>query len=203
MASLSAELPSVIFVLGGPGSGKGTQSAKLVTEFGVVHLSAGDLLREERASGSENAKLIEDFIREGKIVPVVITVNLIKKAMVNHIARGKWLFLVDGFPRDEQNLSGWEEVMKGFAKVELVLYFECPERVMEERLLQRGLTSGRSDDNAESIKKRFVTFVKSTQPIIDLFKAKGLVAHIIADRSVEEVFEETKAAVEKIIAQRK
>lgn len=73
--------PEIVFVLGGPGSGKGTQCAKLVEKYNFVHLSAGDLLRAERNSGSEVATLINDYIKEGAIVPVAITVNLIKKAI--------------------------------------------------------------------------------------------------------------------------
>ena len=90
------------FVLGGPGCGKGTQCANLVRDLGFVHLSAGDLLREERDSGSKDAELINNIIKEGKIVPVAITVNLIKKAMIKHGWRKK-KYLIDGFPRNEDN----------------------------------------------------------------------------------------------------
>jgi len=93
-------------VLGGPGSGKGTQCAKLVADHGFVHLSAGDLLREERDSGSDKANLINSYISEGKIVPVEITCELIKQAM----KKAGWAdkkYLIDGFPRSEDNLLGW------------------------------------------------------------------------------------------------
>lgn len=90
-------------VFSGPGAGKGTQCAKLVEHHGFVHLSAGDLLRAEKASGSETAELIAKIIAEGAIVPVAITCGLIKKAMeLNGWASGK--FLVDGFPRNDDNL---------------------------------------------------------------------------------------------------
>lgn len=131
----------------------------------------------------------------------VITVNLIKAAMEKCLEKGARLFLVDGFPRDEQNVAGWNEVMDGFAVVKLVLYFDCPEPVMEARLLERGKTSGRSDDNLESIRKRFKTYVASTTPIIEGFAAKGLVCRIIADRSVDEVFQEAHTAVKQILDQ--
>merc|ERR1719410_3239303 len=98
--------PNVVFVLGGPGAGKGTQCANLVNEFGLVHLSAGDLLRAERNSGSKDAELINNYIKEGKIVPVAITVGLIKKAMNNLMSNeGKYVFIIDGFPRNYDNLS--------------------------------------------------------------------------------------------------
>lgn len=94
----------VVFVLGGPGSGKGTNCAKIVELYGYVHLSAGDLLREERNSGSELAEMINTYIAEGKIVPAEVTVRLLHAAMEKS---GKTKFLVDGFPRDMDNLNCW------------------------------------------------------------------------------------------------
>ena len=90
------------FVLGGPGSGKGTVCAKLVEEHGFVHLSAGDLLRAERDSGSPDGELINNIIMKGEIVPVDITVNLIKKAMEQN-GWSETKFLIDGFPRNQDN----------------------------------------------------------------------------------------------------
>ena len=180
--------PVVVFVLGGPGSGKGTQSEKISSKYGFKHLSAGDLLREERQRpGSEFGTLIEGYIREGKIVPVEITVNLIKRAME---VSGNSKFLIDGFPRNLDNVSGWETLMKGKVDEKLCLFLDCPESVMEERLILRGVDSGRSDDNIESIRKRFKTFVTETVPIVEMFRKRGLVAHVMADRSKEQVWEE-------------
>ena len=143
-----------MFVLGGPGSGKGTQCANIVRDFGFIHLSAGDLLRQEQQRSGPNAELINTYIKEGKIVPVEITVSLIKNAMQENIGKGRHYFLVDGFPRNQNNLEGWDGIMRDFAEVSFVLFFDCPEEVMEQRLLSRGKTSGRADDNIESIKKR-------------------------------------------------
>ena len=92
------------------GSGKGTQCAKLVEEYGVIHLSAGDLLRAERNSGSKVANEINEHIKNGSIVPVKITVGLIKKAMQGHMKNGNYVFVIDGFPRNKDNYDGWYEV---------------------------------------------------------------------------------------------
>ena len=98
--------PQVVFFLGGPGSGKGTQSALINEKFGFKHLSAGDLLREERKSGSSDGELIESLIKEGKIVPSRITVSLLHNAMKKlGMENGK--FLIDGFPRNRENLESW------------------------------------------------------------------------------------------------
>lgn len=183
----------VVFVLGGPGAGKGTQCSNIVRDYGYIHLSAGDLLREERNSGSETATLIETYIKEGKIVPVEITVNLLKRAMETHQSHGNNLFLIDGFPRNKDNLDGWNRVMKDVADVQFVLFFDCPENIMEARLLERGKTSGRSDDNIESIKKRFATFIGESMPVIDHFATQGKVRKILATNSVEQVYADVQA----------
>ena len=151
----------MIFVLGGPGVGKGTQSSLLAQRYGFVHLSAGDLLREERARGGPVADMIEATIREGRIVPVEVTVGLLKAAM---LASGKGKFLVDGFPRNFDNVSGWEAAMTGVAELDGMLQYEAPEGVLVARLLERGKSSGRSDDNEESILKRLRTYGESTLP---------------------------------------
>jgi UMP-CMP kinase len=143
-ASATAAAPRVIFVLGGPGAGKGTQCSNLVEEFDFVHLSAGDLLREERANAaSQYGELISSYIKDGKIVPVEITVKLLLNAMNKS---GRSAFLIDGFPRNADNLAGWERVVGKQAQVLGCLYFDCPEAVMEARLLERGKTSGRTDE---------------------------------------------------------
>merc|ERR1712013_798913 len=111
--------PNVMEVLGGPGAGKGTQCAKIVEQFGHVHLSAGDLLRAERASpGSQYGELIEHHITNGTIVPVEITCSLLERAMTES---DKNNFLIDGFPRNEDNLQGWTKVMGDKVNMQCVL----------------------------------------------------------------------------------
>jgi UMP-CMP kinase len=190
--------PKVVFVLGGPGAGKGTQCKLISDEFDFVHLSAGDLLREERQRpGSEYGELIESYIRDGKIVPVQITCSLLKRAMENHgWENGK--FLIDGFPRNMDNLQGWKDATEGLVEEKFCLFFDCPEAVMEERVLARGATSGRSDDNVESIRKRFKTFIESTMPIVESFREQGKVRVVKTDRSVELVWEDIRPLFKEI-----
>jgi len=183
---------NVVFVLGGPGAGKGTQCAKIVEEFKYVHLSAGDLLREERSeASSQYGKLIDDHIKAGTIVPVEITCSLLERAMKNS---GKQNFLIDGFPRNENNLQGWENEMNDKVDVNFVLYFSCPLETCTERCLARGAGgSGRADDNLETLKKRFNTFLNETMPIVEHYKKKGMVQTVEATVAPEEVFETVKA----------
>ena len=143
--------PKVVFVLGAPGSGKGTQCTKLSQKFSYLHLSAGDLLREERSKEtSPFREEIEHHIREGSIVPVEITVKLIDIAMEKSPSK---LVLIDGFPRNQNNLDGWQAIMKDKADVQFVLLLDCPVQVCIQRCL--GRNQGRIDDNEETLRKRF------------------------------------------------
>ncbi|GMY22938.1 UMP-CMP kinase 3-like [Fagus crenata] len=178
--------PTVVFVLGGPGSGKGTQCANIVEHFGYTHLSAGDLLRAEIKSGSENGTMIQNMIKEGKIVPSEVTIKLLQRAMQES---GNDKFLIDGFPRNEENRAAFEEVTK--IEPAFVLFFDCSEEEMERRLLNRN--QGREDDNIETIRKRFNVFLESSLPVIEHYNSRGKVRKIEAARPVEEVFESVKA----------
>jgi UMP-CMP kinase len=190
---------TVLFVLGGPGAGKGTQCAKLVSDHGFTHLSAGDLLRaEQERPGSEFGDLIRDYIKNGLIVPMEVTVQLLENAMTDALKKAgssKGRFLIDGFPRKMDQAHKFEEAV---CPAKLVLFFDCPENVMEERLLERGKTSGRSDDNAESIRKRFRTFIETSMPVVDYFEKEGKVIKLDATPTPDQVFVETK----KLLKQR-
>uniref|UniRef100_A0A0E0EEN0 UMP-CMP kinase n=1 Tax=Oryza meridionalis TaxID=40149 RepID=A0A0E0EEN0_9ORYZ len=177
---------TVVFVLGGPGSGKGTQCANIVEHFGFTHLSAGDLLRAEIKSGSENGTMIENMIKEGKIVPSEVTIKLLQDAMIKN-ENDK--FLIDGFPRNEENRAAFENVTK--ISPAFVLFFDCSEEEMERRLLARN--QGRVDDNIETIRKRFKVFVESSLPVIEHYNAKDKVKKIDAAKPISEVFEDVKA----------
>ncbi|CAI0402883.1 unnamed protein product [Linum tenue] len=185
--SLAEKKPTVVFVLGGPGSGKGTQCANIVEHFGYTHLSAGDLLRAEIKSGSENGTMIQTMIKEGKIVPSEVTIKLLEKAILG-IDNDK--FLIDGFPRNEENRAAFEAVVRTKIEPEFVLFFDCPEEEMERRLLSRN--QGREDDNIETIRKRFKVFLDSSLPVVEYYAAKGKVKKIDAAKPVQEVFDAVK-----------
>jgi len=165
-------------------------------QLGWTHLSAGDLLRAERTAGGDNAKLIEEFIEAGKIVPVEITVGLIKKAMTKILNEtGKNNFLVDGFPRSLENWSGWQTVYGAEAVMPHMLFFECPLEVLEKRILGRAQYSGRSDDNVESLRKRFTTYKDETMPIVDVFRAATKCTELDSSTPREEVWASVKNAL--------
>lgn len=194
----SADDVTVVFVLGGPGAGKGTQCANLVSDYGFKHLSAGDLLREEQdRPGSEFGEMIKTYIKEGTIVPMEVTIQLLENAMKSSIEGGenpkKW-FLIDGFPRKLDQAHAFE---RSVVPSKFTLFFDCSEEVMEKRLLHRGETSGRADDNIESIKKRFRTFVETSMPVVNEFESQGKVVKVGAEKSPEEVYRDVQEEFKK------
>jgi len=198
----------VVFILGGPGSGKGTQCTLLSQQEQQnghwSHLSAGDLLRAERQSGSDLAEIINQKIFAGQIVPSNITVTLLKNAMekIYQTNQSCTKFLIDGFPRSEENCVVWDEVMSSVeCELKFVLFLDCPEDVMTGRLLERAKTSGRNDDNLETIRKRFKTFREESMPIVEMYEKKGLLRKVVADCSVEDVYQEVKSLFEDDIGQ--
>jgi UMP-CMP kinase len=223
---------SIIFVLGGPGSGKGTQCAKLVHDFGFKHLSAGDLLRAEQdREGSRYGDMIRHIIKEGAIVPMEVTVKLLEDKILETINEpdGPRRFLIDGmytlqllpfthtythipayiyatttniqqtyepdtlikigFPRKMDQAIKFEQAVTPSL---FTLFFDCPEATMQERLMQRGKTSGRADDNAESIKKRFKTFVETSMPVVEYFEQQGKVLKVSAVPAPDQVYDDVK-----------
>lgn len=182
----SAQLQkSVVFILGGPGSGKGTQCSKLVQEFGLLHLSAGDLLRAHMKSGTPDGTMVAEMIKQGQIVPSHVTISLLQKAMADS-KQSK--VLIDGFPRNDENRAAYETQTS--SEPDFILFFDCPESVMEQRLL--GRNEGRTDDNAETIRKRFKVFLESSMPVISHYERKGKVHRFHADRSPEDIYREVR-----------
>lgn len=182
----------IIFVLGGPGSGKGTQCDRIVAKYKLKHLSAGDLLREEVKSGSPTGQELEGVMKEGKLVPKEVTIGLLKKAMLKSSSNA---FLIDGFPRALDQAQSFEDEIQ---PCDMVLFFDCPPDVMEQRLTERGKTSGRSDDNAETIHKRFKTFTEESMPVVDKYASQGKAHKISAVPPPEEVFQEVVKILEPV-----
>ncbi len=185
--------PNVVFVLGGPGAGKGTMCELAESQLGWVHLSIGELCRMEQKSGGPSAAKIDEFISAGKLVPNEIIVDLIKNAM-DTVTRttGKNNFLLDGFPRSVANLEVWHEIFGRETELPKMIYFECPYDVLEKRILGRAKYSGRSDDNAKSVKLRFDTFKAETLPIVTLFKSKNKCVEINTGQDRQAVYAEVR-----------
>ncbi|CAN0177157.1 unnamed protein product [Ectocarpus sp. 6 AP-2014] len=170
------ERNEVVFVLGGPGSGKGTHCARIAAEFGYTHLSTGDLLREEQKKESELATKIAECIRDGQLVPSSTMVALLKEAILKGDSKR---FLLDGFPRSKDNLETWFDAFSDEEiQVSFTLFLHCPKEELKKRLLERGETSGRADDNVETVLKRFDTFEKESLPVVEELRRLGMVRKV-------------------------
>lgn len=183
--------PNVVFVIGGPGSGKGTMCELAESQLGWTHLSTGELLRAELQAGGATATTIEEYMTAGELVPNEIVMTLLKNTMET-VTRttGRNNFLLDGFPRSLENLDGWYEVFGRDTELPRMLYLECPYEVLEKRILSRARYSGRSDDNIESVKLRFDTFRTETLPIVELFRNRDQCVEIDTSQDRQAVYAE-------------
>ncbi|MFA7668650.1 MAG: nucleoside monophosphate kinase [Burkholderiaceae bacterium] len=181
--------PNVIFVLGGPGAGKGTMCELAEIQLGWTHLSTGNLLRAEQEAGGPTTEVIKEYIAAGKLVPNEIVVRLLKDAMEKTTrTTGKRNFLIDGFPRSLSNLEAWYDVFGRETELPTMLYFECPFDVLEQRIMGRARYSGRADDNVEAMRLRFDTFKAETLPTVELFRSKGKCVDIDTSQDREKVY---------------
>ncbi|XP_070027088.1 UMP-CMP kinase isoform X1 [Nicotiana sylvestris] len=184
-SSSTRNSPYVAFVLGGPGSGKGTQCLKIAETFGFEHIGAGDLLRKEMYSSTEEGAMIQKLMREGSIAPSEVTVKLIQKAIESAENRK---FLIDGFPRSEENRTAYERIIG--AEPNFVLFFDCPEEVMVKRVLNRN--EGRVDDNEHTVKERLKVYKAVTLPVVNHYAKKGKLYKIDGTGTQEEIFERVR-----------
>lgn len=169
----------IYFVLGGPGSGKGTQCKLLENHLDCKHISAGDLLRKEKLKDTPKSIIINDLINNGQIVPSYITIELILSEIKDSTNE---IILLDGFPRNFENLDTWMKLNNEIKYK--CLYFDCEDEVLIKRLIERGKTSARSDDNIDIITKRLETYHNSTKPVIDYFTEKKLIHKINTNRDI-------------------
>lgn len=153
----------------------------------IKHLSAGALLREEQMKPTPEGKLIDSYLKEGRIVPVDISLGLLKKAVVDLNCDR---YVIDGFPRNWDNLEGWNKEMGDVCELESVLFIDCDEATMEKRILERGKASGRDDDNLQSVRKRFETFKRETIPVVEHFKKEhAMKFHSVSgDGSIDDCY---------------
>eukprot|EP00951_Prasinocladus_malaysianus_P015506 scaffold118992_cov36-Prasinocladus_malaysianus.AAC.3 len=180
---------NIVFVVGGPGSGKGTQCQKIAKDFGYTHFSTGDLLRDEVARGSPLGRQVASIVQEGQLVPDDMIVDLIKKKMIESEAKD---FLLDGFPRTLAQAIAFDEQVK---KPSAAMLLECPQDELEKRVLKRGETSGRGDDNLEIVRKRFEIFREQSLPVIERYEPM-LAYKVTSSGTISETYTEVKRVIE-------
>jgi adenylate kinase len=186
-----------IILFGPPGSGKGTQSEKLIEAYGLIHLSTGDILRREIASATTLGLEAKNLMDEGNLVPDNVVVGMISSALDNNSqAKG---FLFDGFPRTEAQSIALDKLLaERDTEIGVVLALDVSREELVKRLLQRGLTSGRSDDNNETIiSNRILEYQTKTTVVANYYSKFHKVVEVKGEGTVEEIFSSLCSEIDK------
>jgi adenylate kinase len=186
-----------LILFGPPGSGKGTQSEKLVDKYGLVHLSTGNLLREEIAQRTPLGLEAKSFMDKGQLVPDEVVIGMVDSYFDKHKeARG---FLFDGFPRTIAQAIALDKLLElKRTEIAAVVALDVSEEELVKRLLKRGETSGRSDDNSEDvIRKRFSVYTNETTPVADHYRKARKFQAIKGEGSIDQIFQSISEAVDK------
>lgn len=186
-----------IILFGPPGSGKGTQSEKIVEKFGLVHLSTGNLLRQEIADKTPLGQAAKKFMDKGQLVPDEVVIGMIDSCIENHSdAKG---FLLDGFPRTVAQAEALDKLLDlKETSISKMIALEVSEDELVSRLLKRGETSGRSDDtNEEIIRNRLAVYKKDTSQVAEHYKEEDKFEIIKGEGSVDDIFEFLRKSIEE------
>ena len=182
----------IVFVLGGPGCGKGTQAISISTDYGLGYAAAGDILRAKSMDPSfEHSKEIFDVMAAGKLVRPSLIVNSVNHAINNS---NKTVFLMDGFPRSIEQDDAFRDRSSCYA----VVFLDAPDEVLCQRIANRALTSERNDDNEEVVRKRIKNYKEQTVPVIERYQKEGKVYTVDASRSIPEVREDFLRVLRKL-----
>ena len=188
-----------IILFGPPGSGKGTQSEKLIDKYGLVHLSTGDLLRKERQLKTPLGIEAQQFVDKGQLVPDEVVIGMISSALdENAEARG---FLFDGFPRTVAQAEALDRLLElKKSDISLVLFLEVNEEELIKRLVNRGKTSGRTDDADENIqRKRQEVYKNETLPVAAHYARAKKVINVNGIGDIDDIFSRLSAQIDKKI----
>ncbi|MBP8849406.1 MAG: adenylate kinase [Breznakibacter sp.] len=184
-----------VVIFGPPGSGKGTQSELIIQKYGFAHISTGDLLRYEISQHTQLGTIAKKYIDKGELVPDDVIIDMIDHKIEKlHNVSG---VIFDGFPRTTEQAASLKKMLASHKEdVGVMLNLEVPKEELVTRLLKRGETSGRSDDNLETIEKRINVYNAQTTPVIDFYKSEKKYAPIVGTGTVEEIFGRIAAVID-------
>ena len=186
-----------IVIFGAPGSGKGTQSERIVEKYGINHISTGDVLRAEIKNGTELGKTAKGYIDQGQLIPDELMIDIL--ASVFDSFKDSKGVIFDGFPRTIAQAEALKKMLAERGQdVSVMVDLEVPEDELMVRLIKRGKDSGRADDNEETIKKRLHVYHSQTAPLIDWYKNEKKYPHINGLGTMEGIFAEICEAIDKL-----
>lgn len=187
-----------IILFGPPGAGKGTQSERLLNHFGLNHLSTGDLLRAERAAGTELGLKADEYIKKGALVPDEVVIGMVRnKIAATPDSKG---FIFDGFPRTIAQGEALDLMLEEFqAPINIVLGLEVSEEELVKRLLLRGQSSGRADDQSEAtIRNRYQVYLNETSPLVEFYQGQGKYKSIPGEGAMEGIFDHLVRSIQEV-----
>jgi adenylate kinase len=185
-------MPLDIVILGPPGAGKGTQGKLIAADAGIPHVNTGEMFRAECAAGTELGERVRSILDDGDLVPDDLTIEVVRARLAqDDTARG---FVLDGFPRTLAQAEAFDRVLAEIDRGELcvVLDFQVSDEIAVHRLLGRAGVEGRSDDTPDRIQHRLDVYHEKSEPLVEYYRARGILVGIHADRTVEEVFAEVQ-----------
>lgn len=186
-----------VVLFGAPGSGKGTQSAKLIDEYGLYHISTGEVLRDHIKRGTELGKIADSYISKGNLIPDDLMIKILDNVLETHAA-GKKGVVFDGFPRTIPQAEALKELLhKRGTDLHAVIGLEVPEEELIGRMLKRGQETGRADDNLETIKQRMNVYHNQTQPLKEYYLQNGKYLGINGSGVVDEIFDNIAKGIER------
>ena len=192
-----------LVIFGAPGSGKGTQSQKLIARSGLTHISTGDVLRAQIAAGTELGKIADSYISKGQLIPDDLMVDILAQE-VDRLRPQASGFIFDGFPRTIPQAEALKKMLEERGEeVHSVIGLEVADEELMERLIKRGIDSGRSDDNPETIGKRLKVYHSTTSPLRDYYTKEGKYQAIHGSGHVDEIFSRISDAIDSHPAMKK
>lgn len=187
-----------LVIFGAPGSGKGTQSEKLIEEYGLFHISTGDVLRDHIARGTDLGRIADSYISQGQLIPDELMVNILADVLDSNPETKKGV-IFDGFPRTIPQAKALKKMLADRdSKVHAVVGLEVDDKELIDRLVKRGEQSGRSDDNLETITRRLDVYHNQTSPLRDYYKSEGKYHAIAGSGSVDDIFDTIKSSLKTV-----
>ena len=187
-----------IIIFGAPGSGKGTQGEKLAENYGLEHVSTGEMLRAEIEAGTEFGRVADSYISKGNLIPDTVMICKLDELMRKR--NGVKGFILDGFPRTIAQGKALDTMMDEHdEKVTIVISLEVEEEELINRILKRGENSGRSDDNRETVELRLKVYHEQTEPLKNYYIEQGKLVRVLGQGSIDEVYESITAILNRLL----
>jgi adenylate kinase len=186
-----------LLVLGPAGAGKGTQAKRIAAEYGVVHVSTGDMFRAARAADTPLGREVGPILDRGDLVPDELTVRMIRERLEEPDATEG--FVLDGFPRNQPQADALDGMLRDVDReLDAILYFDLPDAIATERMLGRAREEGRADDTPDVIRRRLAIYHSDTVPVVEHYRASGKLVPLHAERTADQVWAEVQEALEQV-----